>query len=77
MVLQIDNAVCVLGTASDRDGLEESYYKLFIFLETSISLQLFFKKKVNLSTGIVAGMSNLLAVFLLLVYWESGWYGVR
>ena len=31
MALQVANAACVLGTASDRDSFEEIYYILFFF----------------------------------------------
>ena len=49
---------CVLGTVSDRDAIEEMFY--IVFFRTCISLQLF----KNASTGIVAGMSSLLVVFV-------------
>ena len=72
MALLIGRAPCVLGTMSDRDAFEKIYYIYLNFFKPLFHN----RKKFYRSTGIVAGMSSLLVVFLLLVYWDSGWYGV-
>ena len=72
MALLIGRAPCVIGTMSDRDAFEKIYYIYLNFFKPLFHN----RKKFYRSTGIVAGMSSLLVVFLLLVYWDSGWYGV-
>ena len=58
MAFQMGNAVCVLGTVSDRDAFENfTTYSVFIF---SKPLYLCSFEKFYRSTGIVAGMSSLL-----------------
>ena len=75
MALQIGNAGCILGTVSDRNSFEEIYYISFVFLKPIYYWSLL-RMCFYLSTGVVAGMSILLVVFLLLVDWDSGWHGV-
>ena len=66
MGLQIGNAACVLGTVSDRDAVEETYYiTYFLNLYIIAALKNFYQ-----STGIVAGMSSLLGVSFC--YWSTG-----
>ena len=72
MALQNRNAACVLGTVSDRDAFEEICYIWPNFVYLSIITA--FKKILPVDRR-VAGLSSLL-VFLVLVYWYSGWYGV-
>ena len=68
MALQIGNAACVLGTVSDREALEKIYY--IVFLKPPNHCR--FKKKFFRSTAVVAGMSSLLVVVLMEIYWGSG-----
>ena len=53
--------------------VQKNLLHLDYFLSINIIAAL---KKFYRSTGIVAGMGSLLVVFSLLVYWDSGWYGV-
>ena len=70
MALQIGNAACVLGTVRcvRRNLLHIAYFFLLLYQSSY--------KKSSPVDCIVAGLSSLLVVFLLLVYWYSGWYGV-